>query len=410
MSAALIGVLSAAFPDGQERMEYELGVDSLPQENVPNGTVVKHTWNNSRIYPDVTRDYWVYVPAQYDDTHPACVMVFQDGVEYVYAKGPVRAPTVFDNLIHKGEMPVTIGIFINPGGKKLGYENRAIEYAICDDTYARFLLEEVLPEIGKSYNLVDDPSGRAICGSSDGGLCAFTVAWERPDAFSKVVSYIGSYVRLRGGSEYPYLIRKTRGNPKPIRVFLQDGENDIDITEGSWPIGNMNMAAALRFARYDHRFEMGTGGHDLKHGGAVFPDTLRWIWRDYPGVKGVVDPTVLGAAIGQWDVVINMGGGTRHSVLTIVEQDGTLAATLHDEKDGELEVTAISFDDDILSYEYLTPQSPLDWDEGARRAMVAWLRVTGDTFEGALSAGADFRIPIDYAAKGRKRRATPEAD
>jgi len=163
------------------------------------------------------------------------------------------------------------------------------------------------------------------------------------------------------------------------------------------------MAAALRFARYDHRFEMGTGGHDLKQGGAIFPDTLRWVWRDYPGVKGAGDPTALGAVMGQWDVVTHMGGGTSRSVLTLAEQGETLTATLTDDKDGELDVIAVSFEDDILSYEYLAPQSPLGWDEGAKRTMVAWLRVTGDSFEGALSAGADFRIPIDYATKGRKK-------
>ena len=165
-----------------------LGADSLPQEGIPSGTVTQHRWNDSRIYHQVTRDYWVYVPAQYDDAHPACVMFFQDGVEYVHPKGPVRVPTIFDNLIHKGEIPVTIGIFINTGSKNSGEGTRDADYLPLSDTYASFLLDEILPEVGKRYNLVDDPEGRAICGSSDGGLCAFTVAWERPDAFSKVAS------------------------------------------------------------------------------------------------------------------------------------------------------------------------------------------------------------------------------
>lgn len=155
---------------------------------------------------------------------------------------------------------------------------------------------------------------------------------------------------------------------------------------------------------------MGAGGHDLKHGGAIFPDALRWIWRDYPGVKGAGDALTLDAVIGQWDVVSNIGGAIGHSVLTVTAQGDSLAATLNDKKDGELEVISVSFEDDILSYEYMVPQSPLGWDEGAKRTMVTWLRVTGDTFEGALSAGADFRIPIDYAAKGRKKGTSPDTD
>ena len=256
MPILLITVLSLVLATGASGAEYVLGVDSLPQEGVPRGAVTKHTWDASRIYPDATHEYWVYVPAQYTDTEPACVMVFQDGEGYVSLEGSVRAPTVFDNLIHKGEMPVTIGIFINPGRKKHLYDQRRIQYVPLDETYARFLLEEILPEVGKDYNLVGEPSGRAICGMSDGGLCAFTVAWERPDAFSKVISHVGSNTRLRGGSEYPFLIRRTRGNPKPIRVFLQDGLNDLNFTEGSWPLANMSMASALMFARYDYRFEM----------------------------------------------------------------------------------------------------------------------------------------------------------
>lgn len=408
MRALLITVLSLIFPTGASGAEYVLGVDSLPQEGVPKGTVVKRTWNTSRVYPETTHEYWVYVPAQYTDAEPACVMVFQDGKAYVDPEGLVRAPTVFDNLIHKGEMPVTIGIFINPGKKEYAHDQREIQYVTLGDTYARFLLEEILPEVGKDYNLVDEAAGRAISGMSDGGLSAFTVAWERPEAFSKVVSHIGSYTRLRGGSEYPFLIRKTRGNPKPIRVFLQDGENDINITEGNWTLGTINMESALMFARYDYRVEMGTGGHDLRHGGAIFPETLRWIWRDYPGVKGAGEAASLDAAIGQWDVVTNVLGEVRHSVLTVAAQGGALTATLNDAEDGEIELTAIGFEAGILSYEYVVPRSQLSWGKGSKGTMMTWLKVTGDTFEGALSSGTDSEI--DYSIKGRRRGTTPEAD
>lgn len=384
--------------------------DSLEQEDVPKGTVTKHTWDTSSVYPGTTRDYWVYVPAQYADTEPACVMVFQDGGGYVHAVGPVRAPTVLDNLIHKGEMPVTIGIFIDPGGKEVAHDNRFAEYVTLGDAYSRFLLDEILPEVGKTYNLVDNAAGRAVCGMSDGGLASFTAAWERPDAFSKVITHIASYTRLRLGSEYPFLIRNSRGNPKPIRVFLQDGENDLNIAEGSWPIGNICMEAALKYARYDYRFEMGTGGHNLDHGGEIFPETLRWIWRDYPGVKGFDDPPVLDAAVGQWDMVINAFGTVRRNALTITVEDGAITAKLTDEKDGDIDVTAVSFKDDILSYEYKTPESQLSWGKPPNDVMTAWLRITGSALEGALSSGDSSQTQYDFPVIGQKKGSTPDAD
>ena len=341
--------------------------DSSPQAGVPTGTVTKHTWAASRIYPGATHDYWVYVPAQYTPAEPACVTVFQDGQAYVHLEGPVRAPTVFDNLIHKGEMPVTIGVFVNPGSKQDVYDQRTVQYVPLDDTYARFLLDEVLGEVGRNHHLVGNPAGRAICGMSDGGLCAFTVAWERPDAFSKVISHIGSFTRLRGGSEYPYLIRQTRGSPKPLRLFLQDGLNDINLTEGSWTLANMTMASALMFARYDYRFEMGDGGHDLTHGGEIFPETLRWLWRDYPGVKSVQPG--LDAVVGTWDVVTNANGAVRNGVLTISRGGDGLDATLFDDEDGKIEVARIAFDDGILVYEYDAPPSQRHWGKGSLRTL-----------------------------------------
>ena len=385
--------------------EYTLGPDSLPQEGVPTGTVEKRTWDASRIYPGTTHEYRVYVPAQYSDAEPAAVMVFQDGEFYVDPEGLVRAPTVFDNLIHKGEMPVTIGIFINPGMKEIPWDQRSNQYTPLDDTYARFLLEEILPEIGKDYNLTDDAAGRAIAGMSDGGLVSFTVAWQRPDAFSKVVSHVGSYTRLQGGSRYPYMIRQTRGNPKPIRVFLQDGENDINLAEGNWTLANLQMDSALMFARYDYRFEMGTGGHDLRHGGTIFPDTLRWLWRDYPGVKGAGEPADPVAVVGEWDVVTKVLGEFRRSVLTVSGQDGALAATLHDEVDGEMEVTEVRFEDGILSYEYTASGSQVNWGKGSVGKLSAWLQARGDTLRGALSL--DVPPAGDYAVEGRRRTADP---
>jgi enterochelin esterase-like enzyme len=263
--------------------DYKLGPDSQRQPGVPQGKVTKHHWK-SQIFPGTERDYWVYVPAQYDDKTPACVMVFQDGDAYQKADGPFRVPVVFDNLIHKKEMPVTIGIFINPGivpaaeNSQKPRQNRSFEYDTLSDQYARFLEKEILPEVGKHYKLRQEAAGRAIGGISSGGICAFTVAWQRPDLFSKVLSHVGSFTNIRGGDVYPGLIRKTER--KPIRVFLQDGSNDLDNQHGNWPLANQQMAAALKFAKYDYKFVYGDGGHNGKHGGAILPDSLRWLWRD----------------------------------------------------------------------------------------------------------------------------------
>jgi enterochelin esterase family protein len=266
--------------------QYKLGLDSQRQEGVPEGKVTEHIWK-STIFPGTIRRYSVYVPAQYRDDQPAAVMVFQDGHAYVNPTGQFRATIVMDNLIHRKEMPVTIGIFIDPGHKKeslpekAGWqptpENRSFEYDTLSDQYARFLLEEILPEVGKTYKLTDDPNQRAICGISSGGICAFTVAWERPDAFRKVLSHVGSFTNIRGGHVYHAMIRKTP--PKPIRIFLQDGSNDLDNEHGNWPLANQEMAAALKFAKYDYEFIYGDGGHNGIHGGAILPESMKWLWR-----------------------------------------------------------------------------------------------------------------------------------
>jgi enterochelin esterase family protein len=268
---------------GPLRVEYfNPSPDSFPQANVPRGTVTKHQWK-SKIFAGTVRDYYVYVPAQYDPKGPpACVMVFQDGASYL--ADPFRTAMVFDNLIHRKEIPLLIGIFINPGiipGKEGAKEvrNRSVEYDTLSDKYARFLREDILPEVGKKYRLREDAASRAICGISSGGICAFTVAWEMPDLFSKVVSHVGSFTNIRGGHVYPALIRKT--DKKNFRVYLQDGARDLDNEHGNWPLANQEMAAALRFKGYDFLFTMGQGFHSGQHGAAELPSALRWIWRDY---------------------------------------------------------------------------------------------------------------------------------
>lgn len=272
---------AAADPD----REYVLGPDSQPQAGVPKGCITKYRWDNSRVYPGTVRDYWVYVPSQYDAAKPACLMVFQDGKAFLQADGSYRVPVVADNLIHRGEMPITICLFISPGScpgqpvpDHLPDRPRQIEYDTLSDRYVNLLLKEILVEVRRDYNLTDDPDLRAIGGASSGAICAWTVAWERPDYFRKVLSIVGSFADIRGGHNYPSLIRRTP--PKPIRVFLQSGAADLDWKFGNWPLANQQMAAALKFAGYDYKFVFGKGGHSGKHGGSILPDALRWLWRD----------------------------------------------------------------------------------------------------------------------------------
>ena len=268
--------------------DYPLGPDSQPQPGVPQGDVKKFTFETSKSFPGTKRDWWLYVPKQYDTAKPACAMVFFDGGGFSKADGGFRVPVVFDNLIAKKDMPVTVGIFISPGtvaatepGKK-DRSNRSYEYDSMGDLNARFIAEEIIPEVRKLVKLTDNPDGWGTCGTSSGGIAAFTLAWERPDQFHKVISYIGSFTNIRGGHDYPALIRKTKDKPKPLRVFLQDGAADLDNLHGLWPLSNKDMAAALKFAGYDHKFELGTGGHSGKQGAAILPDVLRWLWRDFP--------------------------------------------------------------------------------------------------------------------------------
>jgi enterochelin esterase family protein len=256
--------------------------ENLPDASKPKGVLKEMGVFRSKVFGNTSRKWWVYVPAQYDPKEAACVMVFQDGQSY-----KDFVPTVFDNLIASKEMPVTIGIFIEPGKLESGKSNRSFEYDTLSDQYARFLMEEILPETEKQWKLRHDAAGRAIAGISSGGICAFTVAWERPDQFSKVLSWVGSFTNIahgktmrEGGHNYPALIRKTP--IKPIRVFLQDGSNDLDNANGNWPLANQQMAKALRYSGYDYQFVMGEGFHSNLHGRAILPDSLKWLWRETP--------------------------------------------------------------------------------------------------------------------------------
>ena len=265
---------------------YPVDPASEEQAGVPKGEILKFTFTNSRIFPGTTREISIYIPAQYKADKPACVYVNQDGIQW-------KAPTVFDNLIAKNEMPVTIGVFILPGRvlaqtkEAVDRYNRSFEYDGLGERYGRFLLDEVFPFVerqratdGRVLRLSDNGNDRAIGGSSSGAVCAFTAAWENPEEFSRVFSAIGTYVGLRGADRYDILVRKHE--PKPIRFFMQDGSNDLNIYAGDWWKANESMERALTFAGYDVNHVWGTGGHNNLHGTAVFPEAMRWLWRDYP--------------------------------------------------------------------------------------------------------------------------------
>ncbi|HZU28103.1 MAG TPA: SMP-30/gluconolactonase/LRE family protein [Bryobacteraceae bacterium] len=298
--------------------DYVLGPDSQPHPGVPHGAMEHFTWTSPRIFPGSVRDYWVYVPAQYDARKPACIMVFQDGSGYAKEDGSWRVPIVFDNLINSGAMPVTIGVFINPGvlpgagGDEPARFNRSYEYDSVDDRYTRFLTEEILPEVAKKWNISADPNDHAIAGISSGGIAAFTSAMLRPDAFRRVLSFVGSFTDLRGGNVWPDLVRKLE--PAPVRIFLQDGNHDLDIFAGSWWMANQDLASALQYAGYDYKFVTGTEGHNGKHGASILPDALRWLWRDWPKSIALAPPAASAsgdphAGFGNVQKIIDPGAG-----------------------------------------------------------------------------------------------------
>ncbi len=281
---ALIWVLVAATSAAQQ---YTHGPDSERHRGVPRGTVTKFSWiSHGGMYPEISRDYWVYVPAQYDANKPACLMVFQDGSGAIKEEGDLRVPVVFDNLIQQGAMPVTVGVFVDPGvlrngpGEKPSLMNRSFEYDSMDERYVRFLTGELLPEIEKRWKISANPNDHAIGGLSSGAIAAFSAAMLRPDAFRRVLSFIGSYTNLRGGNQWPDLVRKME--PAPLRVFMQDGNHDLNIFAGDWWMANQDMNSALNYRGYEVKFVTGTESHNGKHGGAILPEALRWLWQRWP--------------------------------------------------------------------------------------------------------------------------------
>lgn len=288
--APVMQALAAQLPGMPER---DLGpfarALSLPEpyramqvpDTVPAGRLIARRHRSAGVYPGVERHYHVYVPVQYDGNADAGLLVFQDGARYL---GPeANAARVLDSLIAEGSLPPALAVFVEPGEQGPGLPlyggtgNRSVEYDAADETYARFLLEELLPEATAGYRVTQDARQRAIVGLSSGGMCAFNAAWTRPDAFGKVLSHCGSFVDIRGGH---LLAQRVRNTPaKPLRVFLQTGEHDLDIVFGNWTLANRTLASALAYRGYAHRLVVGEGGHSLRHGGALLAEALRWLWE-----------------------------------------------------------------------------------------------------------------------------------
>jgi enterochelin esterase-like enzyme len=262
--------------------DYSLCADSLSQPGVPQGKYFHFRWVSHTVYPGVARSVYLYLPHGAEEAESVNLAVFQDGLDYV---GPlVRATTVLDNLVRHGEIPMTVGLFVCPGETGPGYpffggdHNRSIEYDTVNGDYGRFLVEELFPVVRTKVRPTDDPKGRVICGISSGGACAVTAAFHHPEEFGNVISHCGSFINVRGAHQLPTMFRQTPR--KPIRIWHQTGSRDVDVIFGNIPIANQDLDASLRYRRYDSQFVFGNGGHSLRHGGAVFPETLRWIFRD----------------------------------------------------------------------------------------------------------------------------------
>jgi gluconolactonase len=284
--------------------DYSLGPDSQPRDGVPKGTVTRLKLEPGKFYPGTPHNYAIYVPANYDAGKPTPFMIFLDGSGSL--NNSVRVPVVFDNLIASHDLPPLIGIFVDPGTLPAVSESaqnrfeRVFEYDSLSDRYARFLLEDLIPEVGKKYNLSKDPNDRALSGVSTGAVGAFMAAWNRPDQFHRVLSFIGTFVAMKGADGLPALIRKTE--PKPIRIFLQDGKNDHVVPSepygtfyaGSWPINNQVMFEAFQSAGYDVKLVIGEEGHNMKQGAAIMPEALRWLWRGYPSPIAAGEPADMG--------------------------------------------------------------------------------------------------------------------
>lgn len=282
MATMAIQIPYRELPVELDDVTYLFGPDSAPRGGVEPGAIVEFTIGESAVFPGTSRRCWIHVPRSYDSRNEAALMVFNDGWWYLDPEGDVRAGIVLDNLIDRGEMPVTISVFVDPGIRREAEnpKNRNVEYDAFDDRYATFLITEVIPEVASRYVISGDPAMHAICGGSSGGNAAFTAAWERPDVFSHVIAYLSSFAQIPGGNPYPELLAEEPR--KPLHIFMQAAHRDDgwNQPEMNWLAENLKVAAALAQAGYDFRLVLGDGGHSANHGGVLLPDALRWIWRD----------------------------------------------------------------------------------------------------------------------------------
>jgi enterochelin esterase family protein len=278
---------------------YHLGPDSLEQTGVPKGVIRGPFTLKSTVYPGTQHTYWIYVPAQYDPKKEVSLMIFNDGQAFLAPAGNLRAFNVLDNLIYRREIPVMIAVFINPGRRPDQPEptpqnwgdrdtNRPTEYNSLDDRYPRVIVDELLPVIYQDYNISKDPDQHGIGGASSGAIAAFTVAWERPAQFRRVLSIVGSFTNIRGGHQYADIVM--RSEKKPIRIFLQDGRNDNRALNANgtydetrdWFYQNLRLMKALSSKGYELNYAWGMNRHGQAMGGAIMPEMMRWLWRDQP--------------------------------------------------------------------------------------------------------------------------------
>ena len=401
-------MISELFQITRPSGRYELGPDSQRKVDTPKGTIAEFLFSESKYYPSAEHKFWVYVPFGYDDRDPLNLMFFQDGEAYLSEQGQVRVSAVLDNLIDAKEIPPMAAVFVNPGTSvhsDTPQDLRETQYRTTDRLYGSFLLDEISSLAGKKLNFSNQATDRAICGMSDGGLCAFNAAWLAPQSFGKVVSHIGSFTHLGQALEYPSRIRRSRSAPKPIRVFIQDGISDLSLEDGDWSLANLSMVSALRFARYDYAAEIGFGGHDLAHAGAIFPETLRWLWRDHPGIENHFSKRNASDVLGDWAISVYFFGEERPALLQIESSGEELIGQLRDDIDGELKLIELKYNDGLLliRHEASPYQKTYLKASGDEQTIVScWLKHAGDRLEGTFSAEQDFIC--EYFMMGTRNR------
>jgi len=424
-ASARPGTVPQAPLSGLPPVDYSLGPDSQPHPDVPKGTLTQHRLAPGKFFPGTPHDYRIYVPAQYDPARPIAWMIFLDGNGY--AGDNVRVPVVLDNLIARRELPPMMAIFLSPGvmpalsDQAQNRYERIFEYDSLTPRFANFLIEELIPEVGKSYRLSTDPNDHGIAGLSTGGVGAFVAAWNRPDHFRRVITWIGSFGNFRGADRLPGLIR--RSEPRPIRVFMQTGRQDLVNYAGSWYLENPRMAAALEFAGNDVKIELGEDGHSNRHGASILPDTLRWLWRDYPQPITVREAPpgsgrgTFAQLVPRREVVVppppptappaapaaGRGAGPRGAVYALIYRD-----KLWEQVGSTYQSVASPAVDQSGNVFFADPAGNKIYKSDAARAVTVFKEGTGGAR--ALRVGADGRVYATQLAAGRLVSYGPSGD